>query len=545
MSYKVDREGVLGKVNSVRIGKRLTALVSSFLAILAFLALLGWFMTPRWDVEEYHNHIRVTERKTAIASSLGPTTPEGTYKVKETQIKVDLAPGVAVKAIVREPQGIRNPSPACLFIHGAGTGKASEVYGDLASAMSSAGITTLVADKRLDNYSALHRDYEAMARDYDRSFQILKTWPGVDPSKVGVYAESEGTWITSIMTARHRDIAYSIMTSPPVYPGRQQMPMAATSYLNLIHAPSDIQRVIPKLLSMDLSVLGLEYADFKALPYLDHLSQPVLINYGTNDVSMPVEQGAREILKRTEGAGNQNVTLRYYPTNHQIRTGSRLAKDGLPLESHYTHDLEDWINGVAEGTGADQWSTPMIAGSQPDQHFAAPTSTSPGLIGSLGALLLLMVSGPLLLLLSLLSTGVLALNAWFKKRRRDRTPTVLQMKPVGFGRGVAPGLWGLGLGSLTTMVLLIWYAIRLVKRALSLEPLSTVEITFWSLLKCLSILVTLLLALIITLALTNSNVQEGQIHLASGWGHWLILILTISGSLMVLATLTFWGLFNL
>ena len=30
-------------------------------------------------------------------------------------------------------------------------------YGDIANAMASAGITTLVPDKRLDNYSALHR----------------------------------------------------------------------------------------------------------------------------------------------------------------------------------------------------------------------------------------------------------------------------------------------------------------------------------------------------------------------------------------------------
>lgn len=117
------------------------ALVASFMVILAALALLGSSMAPDWNVREYHDHIRVDERKTAIASDLGPTTPEGTYKVKETSIKVDLAPGVSVNAIVRQPQGAKGPRPACLFIHGAGTGKASEVYGDLASAMASAGIT--------------------------------------------------------------------------------------------------------------------------------------------------------------------------------------------------------------------------------------------------------------------------------------------------------------------------------------------------------------------------------------------------------------------
>lgn len=538
----------------MRIGKRLTALVASFLVILAALALLGSSMTPDWNVREYHDHIRVDERKTAIASDLGPTTPEGTYKVKETFLKVNLAPGVSVNAIVRQPQGAKGPRPACLFIHGAGTGKASEVYGDLASAMASAGITTLVADKRLDTYSALHRDYGAMARDYDRSFEVLKAWPGVDPGRVGIYAESEGTWISSIMTARHRDIAFSIMTSPPVYPGRQQMPMAATSYLDLIHAPAGIRGVIPKLLGMDLSVLGLEYADFKALPYLDHLSQPTLVNYGTNDVSMPVEQGAREILKRTEAAGNRNVTLRYYPTNHQIRTGSRLAKDGLPLESHYTHDLENWINGVSEGTGADQWSTHMIAGSQPNQRFTAPTRTDPGLLRSLRALLILMIGGPLLLLLSLLAAAGLGLGAWIRGRGRRRNPVDPEDRSIGFARGLTPRLWGLGAGSLALMGLLVWYAVRIVRHALTLEPLSSLEIASWGLLKFLSVLLALDLALVIVRLLTgssarrnhnDSNMSRNQVRLAGGWGHWVVLTLTITGSLMVLGTLAFWGLFSL
>ena len=528
-------------------------LAATYIIILVAFVQLGSAMNTDWQVERYQDHIKVDNRKTAIASTKGPTTPEGTYKVRESQIQIELAPGHAIDAIVRQPVGAPGPRPACLFIHGAGTGKASEVYGDLASAMASAGITTLVPDKRLDTYSTLHRNYEAMSRDYDKSFEKLRSWPGVNPAMVGIYAESEGTWISSIMTARRHDVAYTILTSAPVYPGRQQMPMAATSYLDLIKAPSGIKKVIPKLLGMDFSSLGLEYADFESLPYLDHITQPTLVNYGTDDVSMPVEQGAREIMCRTRDAGNRNVTVRYYPTNHQIRTGSRLAKDGLPLESHYTHDLEDWINGVAEGTGADQWATPMIAGSSPNQLFAAPQETSPGLLHSLNTLLILMVGGPVLLLLALLSSCGTALASWVRKRKLQRNPEKARAGTIGYGSGIAVRLCGLGLGSLVVMGLLVWYALRVVRHALTLEPLSSASVAGWTGLRCLALVLSLVLASLITRAVIRvpSNSQEEGtevlphgIHLAAGWGHWLTLVLTVTGSIMILATLAFWGLFS-
>ena len=49
---------------------------------------------------------------------------------------------------------------------------------------------------------------------------------------------------------------------------------------------------------------------------------PLLINYGVKDTAMPVEQGARLLIKAANQAGNTNVTLRYYDANHQLRTGS-------------------------------------------------------------------------------------------------------------------------------------------------------------------------------------------------------------------------------
>lgn len=527
--------------------KRMLGPAIAAIMTLSALALLGVLMTPHWQVEAETDHIRVTERKTAISSRLGRTATEGTYATKQTRVKVDLGGGVSVNAIVRQPEGVRGPVPACLFIHGAGTGKAAEVYGDLAGALASAGITTLVPDKRLDTYTTFHRDYKAMADDYGRSFDLLRSWPGVDPARVGVYAESEGTWISSVMTASRKEVAYSIMTSPPVYPGRSQMAMAATAYLDRVGAPDGIRAVIPKLLGLDLSVLGLEYADFPALSYLDGLTQPLLVNFGTEDVSMPIEQGARELIEKAGEAGNTNVTLRYYPTNHQMRTGSSLSKPGLPLEPHYTHDLEDWINGVAMGTDAHQWATPMVAGSQPAQRFAAPEEMGPGLITSLRTLLLLMAGGPVLLLAALIGSVCLGLAG------HERGKSEGKIKPdrtsPGFGRSLQARLWILGIGSLTVLALTCLYAVMVVGHALSLNGLSPTERTYWPALKVAAVILTLILASVLADAIsgifpthTRAMGSKGQV---AGPGHWITFALATAGSALILVVLAFWGLFTI
>ena len=511
--------------------KRAGFTAASFVVILLVMLILGRAMTPDWQVEPYRDHLQVSTRSTAIASRLGTTTPEGTHPVRERKISITLDGGVHIQAIVREPSDRKGTGPACLFIHGAGTGKSSEVYGDLASAMASAGITTLVPDKRLDTYTTFHRDYQAMAADYGHSLERLRSWPGVDPTKVGLYAESEGTWISTIMTAKDPSIAFSILTSPPVYPGRRQMSMAATSYLDLIGAPEGIRNVIPRLMGMNLSLLGLEYADFPSLPYLDQLRMPVMVNFGTMDVSMPVEQGAREIISRTHASGNDNVTLRYYPTNHQIRTGSRLAKAGLPLEPRYTHNLEDWINAVALGTHANQWSTPMIAGSQPHQLTRVPDRTDAGLLSSLTALVTLMASGPILLAAALISAMIGALSSHLRARGNGH-------RQSGFNKGLAGRLWSLGLLAAGLMTALLAYAFTVVRKALGLTHLSSMMASCWSLLSVLCLALILLLASTLTSIFSRPDGEPA----VAGVGHWLTLTLTLLGSLAILGSLIFWNI---
>lgn len=364
-----------------------------FVILVAVLATLSAAMMPGWNVEPLTQHIKVASPDSAIQARNTKTAQEGTYQVKTTNLRIKLAPNVTINAILRSPVGAPGKRPATLFIHGAGTGKASEVYGDIASAMSSAGIVTLVPDKRLDTYTTFHRDYYVMAEDYMTSLRTLQAQPDVDPTQAGIYAESEGTWIAEAMAHRHPSvISFMMLTSPPAVSGRRQMAMAANTYVDAVGAPKGLNRDVNKFIGLDFAPLGLQYADFPAERYLKDLTMPLLISFGTNDLSMPIEQGATDIVEATKTVGNRNVLVRYYRANHQMRVGAHTSVPGLPLDTHYTHDLEDWTNAIAVGTKADGWITPQIAGDQPHQRLAVPASVKPGLIESLNTILVLLAA---------------------------------------------------------------------------------------------------------------------------------------------------------
>lgn len=330
--------------------RMLRVTVMAVVLLLAF-ATLGWAMTPRWSIQPYADHLAVASPSPDIEPAVrnGAAIPrEGRYRTHETRITVDVGDGERLPAVLREPVDAPGNRPACLFIHGSGTSGAED-FGDIANAMASAGIVTLVPAKRGYGYTVLHRDYARFARDYGRALDVLRGTSGVDPSKTGIYAESEGTWIATILASARHDIAFAALTSAPVFKGREQMAMAVSAYADAAGAPEPVVRDTAKLLSLDYAPFGLSYADFDADAHLSALTMPVLVSYGTYDTAMPIEQGARRIMETAHRAGNDNVTVRYFAGNHQMRAGNGLFAPGLPLADGYTQALENWVNGVTIG----------------------------------------------------------------------------------------------------------------------------------------------------------------------------------------------------
>lgn len=526
-------------------------MVAGAIVIWLICALIGLSMTSPWHPRPCTDHVTVETSDTTIASQptasdpTGAGAPIGTYEVRERMIDIPLTDTVTVRALLREPVNAPGKRPAVLLIHGAGTGKTTEAYGDIGPQLASAGIVTLVPDKRLDNYTLLHRDYVGMAHDYEKELDLLGSLPNVDATRLGVYAESEGTWISSVITAERQDLAFSIIASAPVYSGRQQMTMAASTYFAQTGVPSAITSDIPKLALLDFSLIHFDYADFNALDYYRKLTQPTLIAYGTLDASMPLEQGAQEIRSQAAtGSGNDNITLRYYPTNHQMRTGSALSKPGLPLDEHYTRDVASWINAVTAedsavaGTSAEGWATPMTAGAQPNQRFAIDAGISGGPLSprSLTQIAVLMGGGAVLLLGGAL--GSIPLVAYARKRRSRGMPP-----RGGFAPGLARSLWMLGGGVAMTLAITVAYLAAVITQAMQLETNRMLFQGGWTVMRVLSLLVAALWAkLLLQYRDARRHCNTGAVR---GAGHWVVCATTLLGTAMATGALAFWGLYGI
>ncbi|HEV6953150.1 MAG TPA: alpha/beta hydrolase [Promicromonospora sp.] len=504
--------------------------VAASLALLVVLAVTGAVAGPAWEPEPVGEHLRPATTSTAIGGTTPGAGAPGDYEVRESPVTVRITDDVEVGGLLREPVGAPDGRPGVVFVHGAGTGKAADAFTLAATALASAGVTTLVPDKRLDTYSTRHRDYEAMARDYARSVEYLREVPGVDPDDVGVYAESEGAWVSPVMMVDDPRLAFQILVSAPVVPPRQQAAYAVDNYLRNTEVPQGVFRAIPRAVGMRLPGGGFEYADFDVRPWLTQQENPVLAVYGTNDASMPLEQGARELM-----ADAPDVTVRFYErANHGINVET---PDGLVLHPDFAADLADWVLGLP-GTAS---APPQVAGDQPEQLYLAAPVPQPAwygdgdwLVGVVLAAVLLLVAGPVLL-------GGVALA-----RRRPGRPG------ARLARGLRGPLAGLGAGAVVTTAGLVAYLAAVARLALDYEKDALVVQGGWVAVRALGI------ATVVAAAVLVNRLRDTRGRLAAATGveprepqgasavvvrvaFWAV----VAGATALLVTLAYWGVYQL
>ena len=492
--------------------RRVASVIVTAMAMTLVFATLGWAMMPQWNTRPYTKHIVIASADTTITPAHANIPHEGRYRTRETRLSIKTGDGVTLPAVLRVPVGAPGPRPACLFIHGSGTSGAED-FGDIANAMASAGIVTLVPAKRNDNYTVLHRDYPRFAREYGRSLDVLRGRIGVDPAKTGIYAESEGTWIATILTSKRQDIAFAILTSAPVFNGREQMAMAVSAYTHEAGAPKPVVKDMAKLMSLDYAPFDLAYADFDADRYLKSLTMPVLVNYGTYDTAMPIEQGAQRIIATANKSGNENVTVRYFAGNHQMRAGEGLFTPNLPLAEGYTSQR-----------------------------------TRSGIVGSLGVLAGLMVAGPVLIVMAAILGIGLTVFSWLQTllagRRSVATVRAVHATPSELGaaqRRMLHGIAGLsaGIGTAVMVItgLLYGYMSAVGVSAVLVMPQPRLFAVGWVVLRIATML------LVVLFAWEMERVWYCRADIVGV--RRVICVMVALGTLATLMTLAFWGLFSL
>ena len=480
-----------------------------FIILIGVLVSISNLTTVPWNIEPTGQSMATLTDDTEVTfdNPSGETLPaKGTYEVTERYITLNMtgdgnltkesgargkanADGVqAIKVLIREPQNASGKRPGVVFMHGAGYGTCDNSFGDVASGMASAGFVTAVLDKPVWNTTDINRDYPASAKAYDQVIEYLRDQSDVDEAKVGIYATSESTWISSYLLEDDPDVAFQILLSPMVFSPRQSLGFFVTQDFTLVGANEGYQSIVQRVFSADTGLFGLNNFDLATLKPAAY-AVPTYVAYGSKDVMTAQVDGVRAILYNAHKADNWNVTVRSYPVaNHVLRLGDE-SEAGTPFADDYVDDLIDWAVGTSAGLTQ---TSEKVAGANLYQSIGLPGALKARRVGTIYGVILhvtvvLLLLASIVLALVALGRKIAADARWRReKREAKRAGMLIPERPVvlGFAHGFGNALLTLTLTTLAT--LLIFFAglgqviMGVVKLAWGGAPTETPGVMYWS-----------------------------------------------------------------
>lgn len=480
-----------------------------FIILIGVLVSISNLTTVPWNIEPTGQSMATLTDDTEVTfdNPSGETLPaKGTYEVTERYITLNMtsdgnltkesgargkanADGVqAIKVLIREPQNASGKRPGVVFMHGAGYGTCDNSFGDVASGMASAGFVTAVLDKPVWNTTDINRDYPASAKAYDQVIEYLRDQSDVDEAKVGIYATSESTWISSYLLEDDPDVAFQILLSPMVFSPRQSLGFFVTQDFTLVGANEGYQSIVQRVFSADTGLFGLNNFDLATLKPAAY-AVPTYVAYGSKDVMTAQVDGMRAILYNAHKADNWNVTVRSYPVaNHVLRLGDE-SEAGTPFADAYVDDLIDWAVGTSAGLTQ---TSEKVAGTNLYQSIGLPGALKARRVGTIYGVILhvtvvLLLLASIVLALVALGRKIAADARWRReKREAKRAGMLIPERPVvlGFAHGFGNALLTLTLTTLAT--LLIFFAglgqviMGVVKLAWGGAPTETPGVMYWS-----------------------------------------------------------------
>ncbi|WP_131236017.1 alpha/beta hydrolase family protein [Bifidobacterium longum] len=488
---------------------RLMVSLPIFIILIGVLVSISNLTTVPWNIEPTGQSMATLTDDTEVTfdNPSGETLPaKGTYEVTERYITLNMtsdgnltkesgargkanADGVqAIKVLIREPQNASGKRPGVVFMHGAGYGTCDNSFGDVASGMASAGFVTAVLDKPVWNTTDINRDYSASAKAYDQVIEYLRDQSDVDEAKVGIYATSESTWISSYLLEDDPDVAFQILLSPMVFSPRQSLGFFVTQDFTLVGANEGYQSIVQRVFSADTGLFGLNNFDLATLKPAAY-AVPTYVAYGSKDVMTAQVDGVRAILYNAHKADNWNVTVRSYPVaNHVLRLGDE-SEAGTPFADAYVDDLIDWAVGTSAGLTQ---TSEKVAGTNLYQSIGLPGALKARRVGTIYGVILhvtvvLLLLASIVLALVALGRKIAADARWRReKREAKRAGMLIPERPVvlGFAHGFGNALLTLTLTTLAT--LLIFFAglgqviMGVVKLAWGGAPTETPGVMYWS-----------------------------------------------------------------
>jgi hypothetical protein len=283
----------------------------------------------------------------AVAVPLEPAAASEPFTIAD----VTFAGGgsVILHGLVLVPRPTGKRRPALVMLEGAGNRGRQELQ-PAAEAFARRGVITLIFDKRKVGYSLLHRDYGLLADDAIAAVALLAARGDVDPSRLGLWAQSEGAYVAPLACRRSTAIKFAIMVGAVGVTPAVQTAWGYDQFLRHAGVATALPHTLEITALRTMISAGLfPEANFDPVPAWQHIQQPVLAEWGEFDrVALPLES-SMAIQGALHRGGNTRHTMRFISG---VRHNLNLTADGgfdriRSLPADYGAYERHWIDDLA------------------------------------------------------------------------------------------------------------------------------------------------------------------------------------------------------
>lgn len=275
-------------------------------------------------------------RDGAIAPAPEGSGAEGApATVRETEVPT--AVGKATARVVT-PSGDA-PSdgwPSLVLVAGSGPSRATSLL-PWAERLAESGVAAIVYDKRTEGYSFVRRDFTALAEDAVAAAEVLRATEGVDPDRVGAAGFSEGGWIVPLMAEIDPRLAAMVQLSGPNVSPNEQIAWTVNSGLVDASAPRSARSSVLQAMGMQFPGETMRFGSFDPRQSLAAAEQPLLTVFGLADGTVPVEDGAHQVLEARSGQ-DRPTEVRMVPDLGHSLTGPEGGPSPIVV-----HLIVDWL----------------------------------------------------------------------------------------------------------------------------------------------------------------------------------------------------------
>ncbi len=301
----------------------------------------------------------------AVGAPVAPAAAEP-EPIRTTDVTFVGGEGVILHGIVVAPRPSGKRRPALVMLEGAGNRGRQELR-PAAEVLARHGVITLIYDKRKVGYSLLQRDYGLLAADAVAAVALLATQRDVDPSRLGLWAQSEGAYVAPLACNRSSAIKFVITVGAIGVTPAVQTSWGYDQFLRHAGVGAGLPHTLEITALRTMISAGLfPEANFDPAPAWQQLRQPVLAEWGEFDrVALPRESSTaiEEALRR---GGNTRYTMRFISG---VRHNLSLTADGgfdriTSLPADYGTYERHWIDDLSR-TEPSRLGNPPKTGTPP------------------------------------------------------------------------------------------------------------------------------------------------------------------------------------